>query len=254
MIVRIWHGRTKRSRADEYERFLAARAIPGYRSVPGNLEAQVLRRDEGEVTHFLTVTRWASEEAIRGFAGADVLKARYDPEDEDFLLEFEPQAQHFEVTASAGEGGASPPGAAGLEGATPILRVQSLDRTFEHYARVLGFERRWRDGMTAAMGRGRCELMFCEECQGHFGTWVWVGAGDVDRLHQEYVGAGARVRWPPTNYPWAYEMHIEDPDGHVLRFGAEPKSDRPFGEWLDSRGERWVMTSPGRWERSAAAP
>jgi hypothetical protein len=29
---------------------------------------------------------------------------------------------------------------------------------------------------------------------------------------------------PPTNFPWALEMHVEDPDGNVLRLGSEPKS------------------------------
>lgn len=99
MIVRIWHGRTKRSSADEYSRFLETRAIPDYRLTAGIIEVRVLRRDEGEVTHFLTVTRWESEEAIRSFAGPDILKAKYYPEDRDFLLEFEPEVQHFEVVA-----------------------------------------------------------------------------------------------------------------------------------------------------------
>jgi hypothetical protein len=27
------------------------------------------------------------------------------------------------------------------------------------------------------------------------------------------------------NRPWAYEMQVEDPDGHVLRFGSEPLSE-----------------------------
>jgi len=107
MIVRIWHGRTERRRADEYSRFLAARAVPDYRSVAGNLDVTVLRRDEGEVTHFLTVTRWVSEEAVRAFAGADVLRAKYYPEDTDFLLEFEPEVRHFEVIARAEGAGRS---------------------------------------------------------------------------------------------------------------------------------------------------
>ena len=100
MLVRIWHGRTKRSSADEYSRFLETQAIPDYRSVAGIIDVQVLRRDDGDVTHFLTVTRWQSEEAIRAFAGADVLKAKYYPEDRGFLLEFEPEVQHFEVVAT----------------------------------------------------------------------------------------------------------------------------------------------------------
>lgn len=45
-----------------------------------------------------TLTFWTSEDAIRAFAGDDVLRAKYYPEDEGFLLEFEPEVRHFEVT------------------------------------------------------------------------------------------------------------------------------------------------------------
>ena len=102
MIYRMWHGRTPRSKADAYESFTERRAVPDYRSVPGNLSVAVLRRDEGDVTHFLTVTYWESEECIRGFAGDDLLKAKYYPEDKDYLLEFEPFVQHYTVTAKEG--------------------------------------------------------------------------------------------------------------------------------------------------------
>lgn|SRR5688572_29220096 len=101
MICRIWHGRTSRKSADDYARFLEQRAIPDYRSIPGNIEAVVLRRDEGEATHFMTVTHWTSEDAIRAFAGDDLLKAKYYPEDAGFLLEFEPWVQHYVVVAKA---------------------------------------------------------------------------------------------------------------------------------------------------------
>jgi heme-degrading monooxygenase HmoA len=101
VIVRIWHGRTARGVADEYAAFLARRVIPDYCVVPGNLQALVLRHDEGEVTHFLTVTRWASEDAIRAYAGQDVLKPKFYPEDTGYLLEFEPQVQQYTVVAHA---------------------------------------------------------------------------------------------------------------------------------------------------------
>ena len=100
MILRIWHGRTARSKADLYEKFLIERAIPDYRSTPGNLDVSILRRDDGDVSHFLTMTRWESEDAIRAFAGKDVLKAKYYPEDKDYLLEFEPQVQHYVIVAT----------------------------------------------------------------------------------------------------------------------------------------------------------
>jgi len=95
IICRIWHGRTPRAKADAYAAFLQERAVGDYRSVPGNLKVEILRRDAGEVTHFLTVTHWQSEDAIRGFAGDDLLRAKYYEEDKDFLLEFEPTVAHY---------------------------------------------------------------------------------------------------------------------------------------------------------------
>jgi heme-degrading monooxygenase HmoA len=97
MICRIWHGRTPRSKAVAYTSFLVKRALPDYRSVEGNIDVEILRWDDGEVTHFLTVTHWDSEDVIRAFAGEDLLKAKYYPEDRDFLLEFEPTVQHYVV-------------------------------------------------------------------------------------------------------------------------------------------------------------
>ena len=97
MIARIWHGVTPAARADDYLRFLEARAVPDYRSVPGNLAVFIMRRVEGEVAHFLTLTHWQSFDAIRSFAGADVNRAKYYPEDSEYLVEFEPTVQHFEV-------------------------------------------------------------------------------------------------------------------------------------------------------------
>lgn len=97
MIARIWHGRTASEKADAYLAFLRERAIPDYRSTPGNLRAYVLRStDEGEV-HFLTFTLWDSVESIRAFAGEQIEKAKYYSEDREFLLEFEPAVRHYEV-------------------------------------------------------------------------------------------------------------------------------------------------------------
>jgi heme-degrading monooxygenase HmoA len=88
-------------KADAYAAFLNGRTIPDYRSTPGNLAVHILRRDEGKTTHFCTFTLWESLEAIRKFAGSAVEKAKYYPEDRAFLLEFEPNVTHWDVTGSA---------------------------------------------------------------------------------------------------------------------------------------------------------
>ena len=98
MIARIWHGMTRAEHYDRYWEFLHARAIPDYRAIPGNLGVRLFRRLEGERAHFLTLSYWTSLEAIRAFAGDDVERARYYPEDVTYLLEFEPNVRHYEVT------------------------------------------------------------------------------------------------------------------------------------------------------------
>lgn len=101
MVVRMWHGRVPTAKAAAYRAFTNARAIPDYRSVAGNLDAYVLERADGDVTHFVTLTFWESLDAIRGFAGDDVETAKYYPEDRDFLLEYEPRVVHYEVVGRA---------------------------------------------------------------------------------------------------------------------------------------------------------
>jgi antibiotic biosynthesis monooxygenase len=95
VIARLWHGITLADKAQAYLAFLQARAVPDYRSTPGNLSVDILHREAGYLTHFLIVTHWESKEAIVAFAGHDIGLARYYPEDRDFLLEFEPRVEHY---------------------------------------------------------------------------------------------------------------------------------------------------------------
>jgi heme-degrading monooxygenase HmoA len=97
MIVRMWHGRVPTSKAQAYREFLNKRAIPDYQAVAGNISVHILEREDGEVTHFITMTFWKNMDVIKGFAGDDVEVAKYYPEDKDFLLEFEPTVVHYEV-------------------------------------------------------------------------------------------------------------------------------------------------------------
>ena len=97
MIARTWHGVTEASKADEYFEYLYKTGIPEYRLTQGNLGVYVLRRIEGNRAHFLLLTLWESEDAIKRFAGSNMEKAKYYPEDERFLLELEQKVTHYEV-------------------------------------------------------------------------------------------------------------------------------------------------------------
>ena len=101
MIARIWHGMTPLSKADEYVEFLYQTGVRDYQATEGNLGVHILRRIEEEQVHFLTLTFWDSVEAIKRFAGDEYEKARYYPEDKEYLVEFEEKVAHYEVVFSA---------------------------------------------------------------------------------------------------------------------------------------------------------
>ena len=137
----------------------------------------------------------------------------------------------------------------GFEGVTPVLRVQSVTTSIDYYAQKLGFKVDWQAPYFASVSRDRCHIFLSEGDQGNFGGWVWIGVEDAAALFDEYRASGAKIRHPPTNYDWAYEMQVEDLDGNVLRMGSEPKEGEPIGEWLDMQGRRW-KSEDGKWVRS----
>ncbi len=100
MIARTWHGVTPIAKADDYLHLMRTIAVPDYQAVAGNRGVYVMRRIEGDVAHFLLLTLWDSEDAIRQFAGEDIEKAKYYDFDPDYLLELEPTVTHYEVFAT----------------------------------------------------------------------------------------------------------------------------------------------------------
>ena len=136
-----------------------------------------------------------------------------------------------------------------FEGVCPILPVASVQTSIDYYRGVLGFKLDWQVTGFASVSRDKCHIMLCEGDQGHPGTWVWVGVGDAGLLFRGVPGQGSQNPSSPTNYEWAYEMQVEDPDGNVLRMGSEPKPDQPFGPWLDMNGVLWEPSPGGGWSR-----
>ena len=98
MIARIWRGWTRADDADAYLAYLLKTGIPAYRGTPGNAGAYVLRRADGELAEFVTLSFWDSLEAIERFAGPDVARAVFYPEDDRFLVRRDEYVTHFEVT------------------------------------------------------------------------------------------------------------------------------------------------------------
>jgi len=101
LIARVWHGVTAAERADEYAAYLERTGARDCRAIPGNRGVNVLRRVKQDRAEFTFISFWESFDAIRRFAGEDYEKARYYPEDRDFLVELEPFVDHYEVIARA---------------------------------------------------------------------------------------------------------------------------------------------------------
>jgi predicted enzyme related to lactoylglutathione lyase len=110
-----------------------------------------------------------------------------------------------------------------FEGAQAILRVEDMDASLRFYVNVLGFQNAsWGNSDFTSVKRDSAAI-YLARGQGRGGAWVWIGVDDVETLYDELKVLGVPIRLPPTNYPWALEMQIEDPDGNVLRLGSEPK-------------------------------
>jgi antibiotic biosynthesis monooxygenase (ABM) superfamily enzyme len=102
MISRIWHGWTTPDNADAYETLLRheiflnirERQIQGYRGV------QLLRRPAGEEVEFVTIMKFDSMDAVRGFAGEDYETAVVPPKARQLLSRFDVRSQHYEICES----------------------------------------------------------------------------------------------------------------------------------------------------------
>jgi predicted lactoylglutathione lyase len=143
-----------------------------------------------------------------------------------------------------------------IEKVIPILHVKNLTASIRYYVDALGFtvDWNWGDGEnTASVSRDRQAIMLCQENQGQRGASVWIGVDDIGPLFAEFSARGATIRERPTNYAWAYEMKIEDPDGHVLRFGSERRNDLPpiSAEWPATRLSNQSLQRIGRDATSA---
>jgi predicted enzyme related to lactoylglutathione lyase len=112
-----------------------------------------------------------------------------------------------------------------FEGVTPILNVRDVALSIDYYVNKLGFTKRWDWGAPptfGSVGRDKVSIFLCQGAQGRPGTWMMIFVDNVDELHRELKDRGAKILQSPVNMPWeTREMHVEDPDGHRIRFGSD---------------------------------
>jgi len=96
------------SKGNEYFAYIEKTGVKDIRSVQGNRGVLVMRHVSEGRAEFLVISMWESFDAIRKFAGPDIEKAVYYPEDKEFLLELEPKVTHYEVLVELGKEGVAP--------------------------------------------------------------------------------------------------------------------------------------------------
>jgi heme-degrading monooxygenase HmoA len=101
MIARIWNGKTDIIHFETYSSFLKHVAIPDYEKTPGFSGLVFLRNQDNHYAWFKLITYWDTIQSIKDFAGDNYKKAKYYPEDTNFLLHFEEEAEHYEVFAGS---------------------------------------------------------------------------------------------------------------------------------------------------------
>jgi heme-degrading monooxygenase HmoA len=97
MIARTWRGATKAEHAEAYLDYLHQTGLSEYRKIDGNRGVLALRRIANGRAEFLLVSLWESEQAVRQFAGPDMGRAVFYPEDDRFLISRDDQVDHYEV-------------------------------------------------------------------------------------------------------------------------------------------------------------
>ena len=104
MIARMWRGAVRAEDTEAYAEYIRATGVAEYAATPGNRGAYLLYRIDGDRAEVLTISFWDSLDAVRGFAGDDIDRAVFYPEDDRYLVDRDLTANHFVVAASSQRG------------------------------------------------------------------------------------------------------------------------------------------------------
>jgi heme-degrading monooxygenase HmoA len=102
-IARIWRGRTRRERADEYEAYAHEAGIRPL--IDKAMGVQTLREDRGNETEFITISYWESVAAMSRFTGGDPTRIHHLDRDAEFLIELPQSVQILDIRTSHGNTG-----------------------------------------------------------------------------------------------------------------------------------------------------
>ena len=110
-----------------------------------------------------------------------------------------------------------------FESIVPILYSSDIKRSLAYYINELAFDEKWvwdEPPTFGGVSKDCVRIFFCLNHQGNPGTWIAVNVDNVDEYFDIIKARGAKIVSQPQDKEWYMrEMLVEDPDGHIIRFG-----------------------------------
>jgi heme-degrading monooxygenase HmoA len=100
-IARIWRGRVKAGRADEYAEYLYEAGIKPLEKKA--LGVEMLREDRPKESEFVTISYWENVAAMSRFAGKDPHRIHHLERDPEFLIKLPERVQILNILSSHGQ-------------------------------------------------------------------------------------------------------------------------------------------------------
>jgi heme-degrading monooxygenase HmoA len=97
MIARMWHGTTLVENSEGFLEYMKNTGVKTCIDADGNRAVFVLQRSGDAQVEFIFLSFWESYEFIRNFAGQNIEKPVYFPDDEKYLIVPEQEVKHYEV-------------------------------------------------------------------------------------------------------------------------------------------------------------
>ena len=102
-IARIWRGRVRRERADEYEVYNYEVGIKPL--IEKALGVQTFREDREHESEFMTISYWEDIPSMSRFTGGDPTRIHHLDRDAEFLIELPKSVQVLRLLKSHGRTG-----------------------------------------------------------------------------------------------------------------------------------------------------
>ena len=102
-IARIWRGRVRRERADEYEVYNYEVGIKPL--IEKALGVQTFREDREHESEFMTISYWEDIPSMSRFTGGDPTRIHHLDRDAEFLIELPKSVQVLQLLKSHGRTG-----------------------------------------------------------------------------------------------------------------------------------------------------